>query len=114
MKQLQRIYDKQRKKYFMDAVPPLRVPPPASELLWNWLPDNSPNLAETIFDEDGDPQEIRISPVVSYLRQARTTIQHELIHIRLGPKLNCDSNGRLPAKWRAEILRLAQLGAIKL
>lgn len=114
LKQVMALYERQRLRYFMDAQPPLHLPPPASELKWEWLPANSPNVAETVFDEDDDPDMIRIAPAFAHLRFMRPTIQHELIHIRLGPKAQCDSGGRLSARWRAEVLRLAQLGAIKL
>jgi hypothetical protein len=115
MRQVMALYERQRLRYFMDVTQPgLHVPPKASELKWEWLPTNSPNLAETVFDEDGDPDMIRVASAFACLRVMRQTIQHELIHIRLGPSIQCDSGGRLPARWRAEVLRLAQLGAVKL
>lgn len=89
----------------MDAEAPLRVPPTAAELQWGWLADRK-LLACTRFDEDLDPYLVEIRP---HLTPAivRWLLMHELSHMR-NPAANCSKRDRW---WRAEALRLAQLGA---
>lgn len=81
------------------------MPPLAAELRWGWLADRSA-LGKTHWDEDHDPHlvEIRhgLAPAI-----ARLVVMHELSHIR-NPEAVCSPPDRW---WRAETLRLAQLGA---
>lgn len=122
LRQAARIYDQLRKRYFMDAEPPLHVPPPASKLTWSWLPDNTDAIAETNFDEEGEPEGMRLNAKFMRYTIARETILHELVHIRLGPKLSCGghshawSGARVSRSmaWHRETVRLAQAGAIRL
>jgi hypothetical protein len=104
-------YDRLRSKYFMDADPPLRVPPPASDLRWYWLSEAAKSHGLTHFDEDGDPDSVGLDP--SLRRSGRfllTTLLHELTHMR-DPALNCGKTGCSPAAWLREQGRLAALGA---
>ena len=117
LKQCQQLYDRLRVRYFLDAHEPLHIPPPATELRWVWLPDNSDALAETMFDEDGDPFEVRLSARVRWYSILKPTLLHEMAHMRIGTKLEC--GGRLhrvakTSQWHAETLRLAGLGALQL
>lgn len=117
--EVRRTYDRLRARYFLDAVPPLRVPPHSSALAFGWLPDNSDAIGETEFDEDGDPHVVRLSPKYSRYTIARETLLHELVHMRLGPGPSCGAyshrwKGSRVARsmaWYRETLRLAQLGA---
>lgn len=122
LRQVQDLYDRLRKRYFMDAAPPLHVPPPASELRWGWIPETSGALGETEFDEDGEPELIRLSHRERGRTIVRGTLLHEMTHMRLGPAAACGSTpGRhglrvLPAgsAWRQEAERLVALGALQL
>lgn len=117
-------YDRLRTRYFIDAERPLRIPPTAAGLRWSWLPANSDAIAETIFDEDGDPEELRLNPkYADRWTLVRPTLLHELTHMRLGQVPSCGAFSH-PAKgvpriarssaWHRETLRLAALGALQL
>lgn len=116
------MYDSLRRRFFLDAAPPLRVPPPSAELRWGWLPESSGALGETQFDEDGDPEMIRVAFYDRSRTILRGTLLHEMTHMRLGAEYACGSGTRrhgmrtLPASsmWRQEALRLVQLGALQL
>lgn len=124
---LRKGYDRLRQRYFMDAPPPLHVPPAAKELQWGWLPENTDAVGETFFDEDGDPFLLRLKRRYNdRWTLARPTLLHELTHMRLGPAYSCGAwrefNHRwqyapvIPktSKWHEETLRLVQLGALQL
>lgn len=109
LRQIQSTYDRLRRRYYLDAEPPLEVPPPARELVWTGLSPFSPNLAETHFDQDGDPHEIRLSSMaIDCPKHARRNLLHELSHMR-NPRANCSKKD---AWWKAEIVRLAEAGAL--
>jgi len=122
LKQLARIYTHLRARYFLDAVAPLHVPPPANEITFSWLPDNSDSIGLTTFDEDGDAFEMRFNSKFMRYTIARETVLHELTHIRLGPVPSCGgfshawSGARVATSmaWHRETVRLAQAGAIRL
>jgi hypothetical protein len=122
LKQAARIYDRLRLRYFMDAEPPLHVPPPAAELVWSCLPDNTDAIAQTDFDEEGDPEGLRLNAKFMRYTIARETLLHELTHMRLGPVPSCGgsshawSGARVSRSmaWHHETVRLAQAGAIRL
>lgn len=81
------------------------MPPPAAEIRWAWLRDPSA-LGVTHFDEDRDPHLVEIRHGLAP-STARLVVMHELSHIR-NPEARCSPPDRW---WRAETLRLAQLGA---
>jgi hypothetical protein len=122
LRECARIYDRLRGKYFLCAEAPLHIPPPASALVFSWLPDNSDALALTGFDEDGDPFEMRFHPKMFYFGIAYGAILHELTHIRLGYGPSCGAfshawrGGRVARSmaWYRETVRLANAGAIRL
>lgn len=122
LRQLARIYKQLRAKYFMDAAPPLHIPPPVSAMKFSWLPEKTGSIAETLFDEDGDAFEMRFNAKLMKYTIARETMLHELAHIRLGLKFSCGghshawSGARVARSmaWHKETLRLAQAGAIRL
>lgn len=123
LKRLRAIYTHLRKRYFLDAHPPFHIPPPVSEILFSWLPENTDAIALTSFDEDGDPFEMRFNPkMMQSYAIARETVLHELAHIRLGWKPSCGGyshawgGGRVASsmKWHKETVRLAAAGAIRL
>ena len=122
LRQCQQLYDRLRKRYFLDGGETLHVPPLAAELRWAWLPENSDSLAQTEFDVDGDPYEVRLSHKDACPSIIRICLLHELTHIRLGLSYSCGGvshrwKGMRIAKssqWRAETLRLATLGALQL
>jgi len=123
LRDAKQIYDRLRKRYFLDATPPLHLPPAADELRWLWLPANSGNLGETTFDEDGDPEAVALDPM---LRESRKLLKlillHEMTHMRLGSKYSCGgfshrwSGARIPrsSQWFGETVRLAEAGALQL
>lgn len=122
LRECQALYDRLRKRYFLDAPEPLRVPPFAAELRWAWLPDNSDALAETMFDEDRDPFEVRLNHKFSRYTIVRLSLLHELTHMRIGFDYSCGGIShrweglRIPrsSQWRVETIRLATLGALQL
>lgn len=122
LRELARIYDRLRARYFLDAAAPLHIPPLASELHFSWLPDNSDSVALTTFDEDGDPFEIRFNSKWMRYFVAYEAVLHELTHIRLGSVPSCGGfshawgGGRVSPSmaWHRETVRLAQAGAIRL
>lgn len=129
LRQIQAGFNRLRRRYFLDAGPPLHIPPLASEFRWGWLPANSDAVAETLFDEDGDAEELRLAPqYADRWSILRTTLLHELTHMRLGVNLprypgpSCGAwhpGAKLPkiaasSVWRRETLRLASLGALQL
>jgi hypothetical protein len=127
LKTAARIYDQLRKRYFLDsdALRPgttLHIPPPANELIFSWLADNSDAIGQTDFDEDGDPEALRLNSKFMIYTIARETILHELTHIRLGPKPSCGGHSHAwggarvseSMAWHKETVRLAQTGAIRL
>jgi hypothetical protein len=111
-KKVRQLYDRLRLRYFMEAEPPLRVPPLAADLRWYWLPEVSPAHAYSHFDEDGDPCELGLDPALRRSdRFLTSTLLHELIHLRVGPAAECGKIGRPSPTWRREQVRLAALGA---
>jgi len=122
LKQCQQLYDRLRVRYFLDAHEPLHIPPPAAELRWVWLPDNSDALAETVFDEDDDPYEVRLSHKDARYSVIRPSLLHELTHMRIGSRLSCGGIShawtgvriKRSSMWHAETVRLAGLGALQL
>ena len=124
LKQLARIYTQLRARYFLDAEAgsALHVPPPANEITFSWLPDNSDSIALTTFDEDDDPFEMRFNSKFMRYTIAREAVLHELTHIRLGVGPSCGgfshawSGARVGPSmaWHRETVRLAQAGAIRL
>lgn len=100
-------YEGLRSRYYLDAEPPLRVPPRASDpaLRWAWASD--PRIwAATHFDLEGDPHLIEMP----FNRGSRLTVLmllHELSHMR-NPRADC---WRRRAWWRAEGARLEAAGA---
>ena len=116
------MYDDLRANFFMDAEPPLFIPPVAADLQWGWLPDNSDAVAETLF-EDGEPALIRLNEKLCRWRSiTRETLLHELTHIRLGPRYSCGgyshawTGSRVTSsmRWHRETVRLATAGALRL
>ena len=107
-KQVHRLYERLRQQFFMDAAPPLRIPPPATEIRWYWLPSGSGLWGCTYFDHEKDPDAIGLCEDLRHSRKfMRLILLHEMTHIR-NPKLGCWHTSRA---WKAETLRLAQLGA---
>ena len=108
-KAVHKLYDKLRSRYFMNAEPPLLVPPPAAELTWVWATENAGYLAQIELDEDEDPHTLTIHPVLRKAHRYLTmALLHEMTHMR-NPNISCDGK-----KWDLEVIRLAQLGAIPL
>jgi hypothetical protein len=122
LRQIARLYDQLRKRYFMDAEPPLHVPPVAADMKFTWLPDNSDAIAQTDFDEDGDAYEMRFNAKFMKYTIARESVLHEITHIRLGHGPSCGGHSHAwggarvasSMAWHKETLRLAQAGAIRL
>jgi hypothetical protein len=120
--QAKRLYTRLRKKYFLDAIPPLNVPPLAKELVWRTDPTPSA-MAETNFNDAELPYEIRLSEwLMRSYTITRAVLLHELTHMRLGSKYSCGAwsenwkgarVGRNTA-WHKETLRLTALGAMHL
>jgi len=101
-----KLYDGLRRRYFMDAPPPLRVPPKSFEFAWMWLPWNSSNLGVTYLDEDRDVEVVGLSPILQLSPwMMRATLLHELTHMR-DPEIGCASK-----RWLEETRRLVDLGA---
>lgn len=98
-------YDALRRRYYMDAEDPLRVPLAAAELRWAWNRDRSV-WAAAHMDEDGDPHLIEV-PFGLGSRLTCFVLLHELSHMR-NPRAAC---GRQSAWWRAEGRRLEAAGA---
>jgi hypothetical protein len=98
----------------MDAEPPARVPPPAADLTWYWLPPGSNLIGCMEYDEDDDALAVGLSALIHPFRTLiRETLLHELTHARrpdIGGRhgSGCGRNSR---RWREETLRLASLGA---
>lgn len=101
-------YDRLRLRYYIDAEPPLRVPPPAADpaLRWTWTRDIRRIWAATHLDDDGDPHLIEV-PYGYGPRVTTLMLLHELSHIR-NPDADC---GRRRAWWRQECRRLGALDA---
>lgn len=113
-KETHRLYDQLRLKYYMDAEPPLQVPPKASELRWVWLPEGSQDFATTDLDEEQEPHTIGLN--VELLRSSKLMtyiLLHELSHMR-DPNITCEGRGKARRPWLEETVRLAQLGALRL
>jgi len=106
------LYDRLRLRYFMDAEPPLRVPPPSSAIRWLWVSERGPNHAVTHFDPEEDPHTVELAlDLRRSWRHLRLTLLHELTHMR-DPRAGCGSRGGRPgARWLREQARLAALGA---
>ena len=106
-------YDRLRKRYFMDGQG--ITPPLGKELRWVWLPVGSPFRGAVLFDQEGHPHTLELNMgLLEWPGLLRTTLLHELTHIRLGPTYACPSetrNSRVPAAWKKEAIRLAALGA---
>lgn len=47
LKEIARLYSQLRVRYFLDAAAPLHVPPPAADIYFTWLPENTDALAMT-------------------------------------------------------------------
>lgn len=108
-KAIHRLYDRLRSKYFMDAEPPLMVPPAAKDLIWIWTAERAPYLGQTHFDEERDAFTVELNPMLTRVpRYMRMALLHEMTHMR-NPVISCDGK-----KWNVEVVRLAQLGAIPL
>ena len=110
-----REYDRLRRRYYLDAEDPLRVPPPAAEVRWAWIAPRSCDMARTHFDPEGDPHLILV-PHDAADRVLTLLLLHELSHIRNPGRPNDPrSTGArcLPADawWRAEARRLAAADA---
>ena len=93
-------YERLRSRYYMDVEPPLRMPPPATELRWAWT-RNPTNLAATHLDKDGDPHLVEV-PFAVGERVVTLMLLHELSHMR-NPEADC---GQRREWWRAECRRL--------
>ena len=107
-------WNKQRRLYFLDGGG--RAVPLAKDLSWSWLPFASQFSGVTTFGADNEPETIELNEGLrSWPGLLRSTLLHEATHIRLGPGVACPStnNARLavPAAWKAEALRLVELGA---
>ena len=100
-------YDKLRRRYYLDAVEPERVPPPSVELRWAWLRVRG-LWGLTHLDEDNDPHLVEVAfgagPRVTTL-----VLLHELSHMR-NPRSECHRI-RADRWWRAEGRRLEAAGA---
>lgn len=110
-----RVYNRLRTRYFLDAEPPLKVPPLAKELRWLWGPDNFGAVATTDLDEDWDPHTVTLHPALKRLPLIvlKATLIHELIHMRVPYLAHCNPTGTRPSKgWRMEAMRLTSLGAV--
>lgn len=128
IRECQVLYDQLRKRYFLDADGALHIPPPASELRWGWLSSVGPEsdaLAITKWDEDGEPDELYLSAKDARRTIIRTSLLHELTHMRLGPDVSCGRWHQSPtgggktvvpygSAWQKEAVRLASLGALHL
>jgi len=125
LKQIARLYYQLRRRYFLDAEAlrpgtALHVPPPANEVTFGWLPENSNARAQTDFDEDGTPHLIRFDSKHTERTVIRELLLHELTHVRLGPDPACGGynhagrNHPGSRAWRRETVRLAVSGAIRL
>ncbi len=106
-----RLYNVLRDRYYLDAAPPLCTPPRAESLRWAWMSNRTGEWACTHFDQDGEPETVKIS---IELRAARHTLQnvllHELSHMR-NPAASCRRGSRW---WQEETVRLASLKALHL
>jgi hypothetical protein len=107
-----------RRNYFLDhqaSTGEVRTPPTAKELRWVWLPEKSPDLAETVWDDDDNVFDIAINLSLLYWPDMlKVTLLHELTHMRLGPDIKCPSmvkGNRAQPAWTREMVRLANLGA---
>lgn len=100
--QIRRAFDRFRQRYYLDADPPLRVPPPAADFRWAWIAPRSPDMAATHFDADDDPHLVEI-PFGLPHRVTVLLLLHELSHMR-NPKARCSPPDRW---WREETRRLA-------
>jgi hypothetical protein len=127
MKEIARIYTQLRAKYFLDSEPlrpgsALHIPPPAADIYFTWLPENTDALAMTTWDEDGDAFEMRFNSKFARRAIVRESVLHELTHIRLGTKHSCGGFSHAwggarvsqSMQWHRETVRLAQAGAIRL
>jgi hypothetical protein len=99
-------YERLRSRYYLDAEPPLRVPPPAGDpaLRWTWVRDRS-LWGATHFDEDNDPHLIEV-PWNAGQRVLVLVLLHELSHMRR-PDAECTRRGW----WREECRRLERADA---
>jgi hypothetical protein len=108
---IHKMYDKLREKYYLDAHPPLKIPPKAADLRWLWTAENSGAWAMTSFDEEGDPHTVEIHPTMQLSPNTlELVLLHELSHMR-NPKATCGKKGKW---WRDESKRLAALGAVRI
>jgi len=123
MSEMRRGYDRLRKRYFLDAPPPLNVPPLAKDLIFEWLPENSDALAQTNFDEEYIPRRIRFRRRHNDVwTLARISLLHEMTHMRLGPLPSCGAFShawagariKRSSLWHMETVRLAKAGAFQL
>lgn len=101
-------YDRLRLRYYMDALEPLKVPPPSTDpaLRWAWTMGVH-EWAATHFDCDGDPHLIEV-PFNQGARLTCLMLLHELSHMR-NPKAECGV--RSDCWWRVEGRRLEAMGA---
>lgn len=107
MARYQRIYNRLRKRFFMEAPNGYIVPPLAKDLIWTWVPRNGGVVAAVLWDDDNTPMAISVSPKTVTIY---ADLLHELTHLRLGPKHKKSCRGHSPV-WKREQLRLARLGA---
>lgn len=108
---IHKLFNSLRKRYYLHADPPLRIPPKAEDITWFWSQKNTGAWAITSFDEDGDPISVEIHPE---MRRSPNTLRlvllHELAHMR-NPKAECSPSSKW---WREESARVARLGAVRL
>lgn len=123
MYEMRRLYETLRRRYFAPGVEGFRDLPPSAEIRWYWLAANSDALGITHWDDDGDPQDVGLAPLLrgSY-HLSRHIMLHEMTHMRLGPKHSCGGFSHAwtgpriarSSAWHAETIRLAQAGAFQL
>ncbi len=104
-------YDSLRRRYYFGGLG--KTPPSSTELRFSWLPENSPDLGVTHFDDDDDPESVEVNLLCRIApKLMRTVLLHELSHMYLGREVKCPTE-RWPMspEWRAETIRLAGLGA---
>lgn len=121
--EVRRMYERLRRRHFAPGVEGVRDLPPAGEIRWFWLPNNSDALGITHWDEDGDVQDVGFYPGLrSSHHLTKHILLHEMTHMRLGPKPSCGGFSHAwtgpriarSSAWHAETLRLVQEGALQL
>jgi hypothetical protein len=110
-KKIHSLFNSLRKRYYLHADPPLRIPPKAEEFQWLWSQRNTGAWAITSFDEDHDVISVELHPE---MRRSPNTLRlvllHELSHMR-NPVAEC---GRRSKWWKEESARVAGEGAVTL